>query len=120
MYNIQFADSLPKEPHGLSKLGYIRSEEWSTDSDRWVLFTKTIRSFPWSEFLNHSAKCEIAYELAITHKFELVIHDDPTVSTVDNFEYSYNDSYMRIYRNSIDGERASPSWSQSFRLCQRH
>ena len=76
----------------LEDYGFAYSEEPSTDDVRWVYYVKTVD-------LSDSG-CKLIVEIT----YELVIYDNPSVKTADNFEYSFE--HIRTYFEDEAGKRS--------------
>jgi hypothetical protein len=82
-----FRDSLPQSPDRLEKRGYLRTEEATADSSRWVWFTKRRRTF------------DGKHELEVAIRYELSVGDALGATYAENCDYSLNDvevSFSRI------------------------
>lgn len=83
-------DFLHKDREQLEDYGFAYSEEDSTDSVRWVYYTKTVDI--------GDTGCRIIIEI----KYELSISDDPSPSA-DNFYYSFD--CIHTYFENEEGTR---------------
>jgi hypothetical protein len=81
-----------KEPAFLYKRGFKKVAPYSTDSVRWIYFVKT--------GMDHENNTQKSLWL----RYELVISDDSYGDIEDNFEYCYNDSFLRINRGHYSDE----------------
>ena len=75
-----------KEPAFLFDRGYKKVAPYDTDSVRWIYFVKTDMDLD-----NNVQK-------SLWLRYELVISDDPFADIDENFEYYYNDSFLRVNR----------------------
>lgn len=73
-----------RKPDSLTRYGFERREEHSTDSVRWVWYEKRIQSID-------SQIC-----LVIQVEFELYISDDPTASYIENRSYGFNGVSLKV------------------------
>lgn len=90
-----FRDSLPKNPDRLKKFGYVRTEEQTTDTSRWIWFKKRRRTF------------DAQHEIEITISYELSIGDAPHASYTENRDHLCNDVRVSFLRQR-DGNDEDP------------
>lgn len=86
-------DDFSDKPDELITFGFIRRDEETTDSTRFIWYEKTLK------------KGRFSYILQI--EFELSISDDPYGSYSDNHSYTFNDIYLRIINEEISNYNIS-------------
>jgi len=77
------------EPEFLEKKGFVRREEETTDSVRWVWYEKVI----------DSVNSQIRFIVQI--EFELFISDN-CASYIENRDYGFNGIYLRVIDRQIE------------------
>jgi hypothetical protein len=93
-----FRDSLPPNPDGLEEKGYVRFDEATTDSSRWVWFKK--RRKTWGG----------EHELEVAIRYELSMGDAPGATYSGNCNYTFNDvevSFWRIEPSTDDADEVA-------------
>jgi hypothetical protein len=86
-----FVDSLPKNPDTLEKHGYVRCDEATTDSSRWVWFRKRRTTF------------DGRYIFDVAIRYELSIGDALGAAYGENCEYTCNDVEVTFSQTQNDG-----------------
>ena len=79
-----------KAPAFLSKHGFERRDQETTDPVRWVWFERTF----------DMDQSQVRFVLQV--EFELCIHDDVGVSYTDNRDYSFNAVYLEVIDRQME------------------